>query len=205
MTYYNILNMSIEDSIKTNLKKNQTCLASLDEKYVQIKEITEQLINARNKGQTIFTLGNGGSGSTSSHFVSDLLKTAITVDSKRFKAISLVDNISVNLAWANDVSYDSIFSEQLKNFLADGDVVIGFSGSGNSKNVVNAFEYAKTKGSISIAISGMGGGKISKLADISLIVPSNDMLIIESMHILICHCIANAIREQGTPKFNYDS
>lgn len=196
--------MNIEDSIKTNLKKNQICLTSLDEKYEQIKEITEQLINARNKGQTIFTLGNGGSGSTSSHFVSDLLKTAITVESKRFKAISLVDNIPVNLAWANDVSYDSIFSEQLQNFLNPGDIVIGFSGSGNSANVVNALQYAKTKGATAIAISGMTGGKILKISDISLIVPSNDMLIIESMHVLICHCITNAIREQGTPKFNYD-
>ena len=197
--------MKIEDSILTNLKNNQSCLANLDKKSDQIKKITKQLIDARDNGKTIFTMGNGGSGSTSSHFVSDLLKTAIMNDLKRFKAISLVDNIPVNLAWSNDVSYDSIFSEQLKNFLTDGDIVIGFSGSGNSKNVVNAFEYAKTKGAKSIAISGMSGGKISKLADVSLIVPSNDMLIIESMHILICHCMINAIREQGIPKFNYDS
>ena len=197
--------MDIENSIKTNLKQNYSCLENLGEKSEQIKEIVEHLINARNNGNIIFTMGNGGSGSTSSHFVSDLLKTAITNDSNRFKAISLVDNVPVNLAWSNDVSYDCIFSEQLKNFLAGGDIVIGFSGSGNSKNVVNAFEYAKTKGSICIAISGMSGGEISKLADISLIVPSNDMLIIESMHILICHCIINAIREQGIPKFNYDS
>ena len=197
--------MEIENSIKENLKKNYLCLENLDKKSDQIKKIIEHLIGARNNGKTIFTMGNGGSGSTSSHFVSDLLKTAITNDSNRFKAISLVDNVPVTLAWSNDVSYDCIFSEQLKNFLADGDIVIGFSGSGNSKNIVNAFEYAKTKGTICIAISGMSGGKISKLADISLIIPSNDMLIIESMHILICHCMINAIREQGIPKFNYDS
>lgn len=197
--------MEIENSIKENLKQNHSCLENLDKKSTQIKQIIEHLITARNNGKTIFTMGNGGSGSTSSHFVSDLLKTAITNDSNRFKAISLVDNVPVNLAWSNDVSYDCIFSEQLKNFLVDGDVVIGFSGSGNSKNIVNAFEYAKTKGTICIAISGMSGGKISKLADISLIIPSNDMLIIESMHILICHCMINAIREQGIPKFNYDS
>ena len=197
--------MEIENSIKENLKKNYLCLENLDKKSDQIKKIIEHLIGARNNGKTIFTMGNGGSGSTSSHFVSDLLKTAIINDSDRFKAISLVDNVPVTLAWSNDVSYDCIFSEQLKNFLDDGDVVIGFSGSGNSKNIVNAFEYAKTKGTICIAISGMSGGKISKLADISLIIPSNDMLIIESMHILICHCMINAIREQGIPKFNYDS
>jgi D-sedoheptulose 7-phosphate isomerase len=197
--------MEIENSIKENLKQNYLCLENLDKKSDQIKEIVEHLITARNNGRTIFTMGNGGSGSTSSHFVSDLLKTAITKDTNRFKAISLVDNVPVNLAWSNDVSYDSVFSEQLKNFLMDGDVIIGFSGSGNSQNVVNAFEYAKTKGSVCIAISGMSGGKISKLADITLVVPSDDMLIIESMHILICHCMINAIREQGIPKFNYDS
>ena len=197
--------MEIENSIKENLKKNYLCLENLDKKSDQIKEIVEHLITARNNGRTIFTMGNGGSGSTSSHFVSDLLKTAIINDSKRFKAISLVDNSSVTLAWSNDVSYDSIFSEQLQNFLNPDDVVIVFSGSGNSSNVVNAFEYAKTKGSVCIAISGMTGGEISKLADITLVVPSNDMLIIESMHVLICHCMINAIREQGTPKFSYDS
>ncbi|QLH07837.1 SIS domain-containing protein [Nitrosopumilus ureiphilus] len=197
--------MNIEISIKENLKLNSICLENLDKKSDQIKEIVEHLITAQNKGKTIFTMGNGGSGSTSSHFVSDLLKTAITNNSKRFKAISLVDNIPVNLAWSNDVSYDCIFLEQLKNFLTDGDIIIGFSGSGNSKNVVNAFEYAKTKGAITIAISGMSGGEISKIADLALIVPSNDMLIIESMHILICHCMINVIREQGIPKFNYDS
>ena len=197
--------MKIENSIKENLKQNYSCLENLDKKSDEIKEIVEHLITARNNGRIIFTMGNGGSGSTSSHFVSDLLKTAITNDSNRFKAISLVDNIPVNLAWSNDVSYDCVFSEQLKNFLMNGDVVIGFSGSGNSQNVVNAFEYAKTKGAITIAISGMSGGKISKLADVALVVPSNDMLIIESMHILICHCMINTIREQGIPKFNYDS
>jgi len=196
--------MEIEKSIKENLKQNYSCLENLDKKSDQIKEIVEHLITARNNGKTIFTMGNGGSGSTSSHFVSDLLKTAITNDSNRFKAISLVDNIPVTLAWSNDVSYDCIFSEQLKNFLMEDDIIIGFSGSGNSSNVVNAFKYGKTKGAICIAISGMTGGEISKLADISLIVPNKDMLIIESMHILICHCIINAIREQGTPKFNYE-
>ena len=195
----------VKDDIISFLNKEKKCTEKISEKHGDIKKIIDVLINARDKGNSIYVIGNGGSGSTASHFVSDLLKTAITNDSNRFKAISLVDNVAVNLAWSNDVSYECIFSEQLKNFLADGDIVIGFSGSGNSKNIVNAFEYAKTKGTICIAISGMSGGKISKLADISLIIPSNDMLIIESMHILICHCMINAIREQGIPKFNYDS
>ena len=88
--------MSIENSIKTNLLENQSCLDNLNKKSGEIKKIIEWLINARNNQKTIFTMGNGGSGSTASHFVSDLLKTAITSDSNRFRAISLVDNMPVS-------------------------------------------------------------------------------------------------------------
>ena len=196
--------MNIENSILKYIEDNQLCIKNLTSKTIQIQKIIEKLVFARDENKTIFTMGNGGSGSTASHFVSDLLKTAITKNSKRFKAISLVDNVPVNLAWSNDVSYDQIFSEQLTNFLNSGDVVIGFSGSGNSQNLVNAFEYAKTNDAITIAISGMGGGKISKLVDFSLVVPSDDMLLIESMHLLLCHCIIHVIRQQGIPKFTYD-
>ena len=204
MTTYETEIMNLEDSINTHLFNNKLCVENLTKQTSRIHEITKQLIQARDNGNTIFVMGNGGSGSTASHFVSDLLKTAITKNSKRFKAISLVDNVPVNLAWSNDVSYDNIFLEQLKNFLNKNDVVIGFSGSGNSQNLVNAFEYAKTNDAITIAISGMGGGKISKLVDFSLVVPSDDMLLIESMHLLLCHCIIHVIRQQGIPKFTYD-
>ena len=194
----------IKDSIASHFKDNVRCLENLSEQFDLIKKIIEKLICARDNENMIFVMGNGGSGSTASHFVSDLLKTAITKNSKRFKAISLVDNIPVNLAWSNDVSYDCIFSEQLQNFLKKDDIIICFSGSGNSSNIVNAMKYGKEKGATCIGITGMSGGKISKLSDHTLIVPSNDMLLIESMHLLICHCMINAIREQGTPKFNYE-
>ena len=90
-------------------------------------------------------MGNGGSASTSSHFVSDLLKTSLTKEAKKIKAISLTDNIPVLMAWANDTSFENIFSSQLENLLEKGDLVIGISGSGNSENVIKAIKFANSE------------------------------------------------------------
>ncbi len=148
-------------------------------------------------------MGNGGSASTASHFVADLLKTSITNENKRFKAMSLSDNIPVLLAWSNDESYENIFSNQLENFIQKNDVVIGISGSGNSKNVLNAIQLANEKQAITIGLSGKDGGELSKMVKTNLTVQSDDMLTIETMHLLICHLITTIIRSEGTPKFTY--
>jgi len=195
---------STDDLISTFLKEQQICLENINPYIKIIEEIISVLLHARDNNKMIFTMGNGGSGSTASHFVSDLLKTAITKDSKRFKAISLVDNIPVNLAWSNDVSFDQSFAEQLKNFYAKDDVVIGFSGSGNSPNIINAMKLAKNQECKCIGITGMSGGELPKLCDLTIVVPSNDMLQIESVHLTLCHSITNVIRKQGIPRFNYE-
>jgi len=179
-------------------------MKDLTEQFDIIEEIINVLKKAQTNGNTIFTIGNGGSGSTASHFVSDLLKTAITKDEKRFAAISLVDNIPVNLAWSNDQSFESIFIEQLKNFLKPNDVLFAFSGSGNSINVINAIEYAKKNSAVGIGFTGMDGGKLKNMCDVCITVPSNNMLIIESIHLTICHCIIESIRKSGNPLFKYD-
>ena len=180
------------------------CIEKLSNQKNQIEKIISLLIKKRNTGKTIFTIGNGGSASTASHFVSDLLKTSITKKNKRFKAISFVDNLPVILAWANDATYDDIFVEQLKNLVSKGDVVIAFSGSGKSENVVKALRFAKKNGAICIGFTGMHGGYFPKLCDICCAVPSNNMLIIESTHVILCHCIVDAIRNLGKPLFQYE-
>ena len=192
------------DTINSFLKEQQSCLNQLSNKPDAIEKIIKILIKAREKGNKIYTMGNGGSASTASHFVSDLLKTAITKNDKRFLAISLVDNIPVMLAWANDASYEDVFVEQLKNFFSKGDIIIGFSGSGKSKNVVKAMSFGKKNGAVCIGITGMSGGDFPRLCDVSLVVPSNDMLAIESMHVTLCHCIISAIRSRGKPMFTYE-
>ena len=180
------------------------CNVALREQYKILESIINVLQKAQKNGKTIFTFGNGGSGSTASHFVSDLLKTAITKGNKRFAAISLVDNTPVNLAWSNDQSFDAIFIEQLKNFLKKNDVVFAFSGSGKSKNVIQAIKYAKKNNATCIGFTGMDGGELKKICDLCIIVPSSDMLTIESTHLIICHCIIDFIRKSGKPLFKYD-
>ena len=194
----------INDIVSSFLSEQKQSIEKISKDQDIIVKIISVLIQARDKGCKVFTMGNGGSGSTASHFVSDLLKTSITRENKRFVAISLVDNMPVLLAWANDATYEDVFIEQLKNFLSQGDVVIGFSGSGKSKNVIKAFEYGKKNGAICIGITGMSGGDFPKICDICMVIPSNDMLVIESVHVMLCHCIVTAIRNMGTPIFRYE-
>lgn len=189
--------------VNSFLNEQNICLDKVNRMNIEITDIVELLVKARERGAKIYTMGNGGSGSTASHFVSDLLKTSITEGNKRFSTISLVDNVPVLLAWANDVSYDDIFVEQLKNFIIKGDVVIGFSGSGKSKNVVKAMKYAKEIGATCIGFTGMSGGEFPNITDKCFIVPSNDMLLIESIHVMLCHCIISVIRNLGKPVFTY--
>jgi len=185
------------------LEEQILCLNKILSKKDHILKIKDILIKSREQGSKIFVMGNGGSGSTASHFVSDLLKTALIKNKNRFSAFSLVDNMPVILAWANDTSYDEIFVEQLKNSFRKKDVLIGFSGSGKSKNVIKAFEFAKKNGGICIGFTGMDGGKFPSKTDVCFVVPNNDMLLIESTHVILCHHIISLIRQNGKPVFTY--
>jgi len=162
----------------------------------KINAIVDILLKARAKKRTIFTMGNGGSASTASHFVGDLSKGTIVEGYPRFKVVALTDNIPNMLAWGNDSCYADIFVEQLKNLLEPGDVVVGISGSGNSENVIRAIEYANSHNAITIGWSGFAGGKLNELAQISLVVPSNYMQRIEDIHLLLEHLITSLIREE---------
>ena len=157
-----------EEKVQEYLEQQIQSIRDLKKTSTIFQEIFNILKNARDNEKQVFVMGNGGSASTSSHFVADLLKTSITNESNRFKAMSLSDNIPVLLAWSNDESYENIFSNQLENFLQKNDVVIGISGSGNSKNVLNAIQFANKKQAITIGLSGKGGGKLSEIVKISL-------------------------------------
>ncbi len=162
----------------------------------KVNRVIEILLKARAENKIIYIMGNGGSGSTASHFVSDLLKGTICPNYPRFRAIALTDNVPSMLAWGNDSCYEDIFVEQLKNFLNPGDVVIGISGSGNSENVLRAIKYANEKGGITIGWSGFSGGKLKDLAKYPLVVPSHYMQRIEDIHLLLEHLITSLIREE---------
>jgi D-sedoheptulose 7-phosphate isomerase len=196
--------MQLNESIKLFLDEQQYSLNFFQKNTIEINQICKRLVIARNKGKKIFAMGNGGSGSTASHFISDLLKTAIVKNEKRFKAISLVDNIPVILAWSNDKSYDDIFIEQLKNHFSKGDILICFSGSGNSKNILKALKFGKDNGGYCICFTGKSGGKMKFFSDICLKSPTKDMLSIEAQHVMLCHCIISSLRNLGTPLFKYE-
>ena len=192
-------NKIVEDYLSAQL----SCIGNLRESSQIIKNIFQKLISARDNDQAIYIMGNGGSASTATHFTSDLLKTSIVKNKKRFKAHSLSDNIPVILAWANDDEYNNIFLGQLENFLKKNDIVIGFSGSGNSENVIKAIEFANNNNATTISFTGKGGGNLSKISQINLTIPSDDMLTIETMHLLICHLLTTMIRADGEPQFSY--
>jgi D-sedoheptulose 7-phosphate isomerase len=156
----------------------------------KVDQIIEIFKTARANGKHIFTCGNGGSGATASHFVCDIVKGASFKRDSRFKVMSLSDNVATVLAYANDVSYDCIFVEQLKNFASAGDVVLGISGSGNSPNVLNAFEYANSIGCETIALTGRDGGKLGPMAKLNLNVPVPHMGRIEDAHMIVAHMVA---------------
>ena len=141
------------------------------------------------KGGNIYTMGNGGSGASASHAAGDFLKGASYGLDKRFKMICLNDNLPSMMAIANDIGWESIFVEPLKNFLSKDDLVIGISGSGNSKNVVNALEYANAQGATTVAMSGFKGGKISEIATINVHAPVMDMEVTEDVHMVIFNIV----------------
>jgi D-sedoheptulose 7-phosphate isomerase len=145
---------------------------------------------ARAKGRHIFVCGNGGSASTASHFACDIVKGASYQRDERFKIMALTDSLATLTAYSNDVGYDCVFAEQLKNFAQPDDVVMCISGSGNSPNVVCAMEYANSVGCKTIALTGRDGGKLGPLAQLNLQVPVPHMGRIEDAHMIICHMIA---------------
>lgn len=160
----------------------------------RVEEVIHINWNAYKDERQIFVMGNGGSASTASHFACDINKGVCFGLEKRFKVISLNDNIPTMLAYANDNSYDDIFVEQLKNFVKPDDVVIGISGSGHSKNVIKAIEYANDKQATSIAFTGFDGGLLAKVARIALIVPVNDMQKVEDVHLILVHMTTQILR-----------
>lgn len=168
-------------------------IENLDTKV--INEFIELLIKSRDEDKQVFIMGNGGSGATASHIAGDFNKGLSLGQPReeRYKFISLVDNSPTVLSLANDVSYDDVFVEQLKNFINDGDVVIGISGSGNSENVIRAVNYAKEKGNMVIGMTGFNGGKLKDLADVCLHIPLHDMQVVEDIHMMVGHLIFSVL------------
>jgi len=177
----------------TYLTQMQAILAALP--VGLIYRAGEILLAARRRGVQVFTLGNGGSAANASHIACDLSKSAIREDLPRFRVISLVDNVPLATAWANDTGYENIFAAQLENLLQPEDVVLALSGSGRSPNVIRAVRLARQRGATVIGLTGYDGGLLRELTDPCIIVPSDCMEQVEDTHLIIGHMLSTHLRE----------
>lgn len=155
----------------------------------QLVTLGEMLFRTYQNGKQVITLGNGGSASTASHMSADLGKNTIKANMPRFRVLSLNDNVSLLTALANDNGYENVFSEQLKNLIRPGDLLVVISGSGNSPNILAAIRCAQARSAEVAGLLGFGGGKAAELVDLPIVVASSDYGIVEDVHLIINHIL----------------
>ncbi len=165
--------------------------------YPAIDGIVRALLQAFAEQRTVFVFGNGGSAASASHMMCDMNKGAAeTGQGRRLKVMALTDNVPLLTAWANDSSYERVFSEQLSNFVGSRDVALAISASGNSPNVLLALRTARENGAVTLGVTGYQGGKMKPLCDICAVVPSDNIQMIEDMHHAILHSIFTMVRKR---------
>ncbi len=181
--------------IQNYLTQLKLVLDQLDQQ--RIAELIAILRCVREQGNHVFFMGNGGSGSTASHFATDLGKGTAIAGKKHFKVLPLNDHLPTFSAYANDMGYETVFAEQLRAFVERGDVVIGLSASGNSRNVLEAMRVAEDAGAIRVGFSGYEGGMLMRAVDLNLHAPAHNVGRAEDAHHVMMHLICDCIRNQG--------
>jgi len=176
------------------LNRLSEVISDLD--HGQIDSAMNALMEAYENEGRVFVFGNGGSAATASHFVCDFNKGVSINLKKKFDLVCLNDNVPTVLAIANDCGYENIFLLQLEDRLKRNDIIIAISGSGNSKNVVKAAEYAKKNGNKIIALTGYDGGALMELADHPVHVNINDTQKVEDVHMILDHLMSQIIAER---------
>ena len=160
----------------------------------QVDQVSQILVSAYERKRTVFIFGNGGSAALASHFACDLAKGTVNGSPKRFKVMALTDNVPLMTAWANDSKYEDIFSEQLANFAVPGDVAFAISASGNSPNVLKALRVAKQSGLTTTGLTGFAGGRMLALCDACIVVPSDNMQVVEDLQLSVAHALFTCVR-----------
>jgi D-sedoheptulose 7-phosphate isomerase len=162
----------------------------------EVERVTNTLLDAYKNDKQVFIMGNGGSASAASHMACDLGKGTVVTGKRRFRVISLNDNMAVFSAIANDFGYENVFLEQIKNVINPGDVVVGISASGNSPNVVNAMRYANQAGAITVSIVGFTGGEMKRQSDICIHLQNGHYGPVEDGHMILNHMITTFIKRK---------
>ncbi len=176
----------------------QAALVSLD--MGAVAALVTKVRQVRDTGGIIHFIGNGGSAGTPSHSAGDWSKEL------GVKTIAHTDNVASLTAWANDTTYANVFVGQLSTFLSAGDLVVGYSGSGNSPNVINGLEYATDNGAMTVGITGNynggGGGKLAEIVDICINCDTTSMERIEDLQLIINHIVKEAIKMDAQVKIS---
>jgi D-sedoheptulose 7-phosphate isomerase len=159
-----------------------------------LRAATQLIQSAYQDDRTIFVIGNGQSATTATAFALDLTKGA-SGPYRRFRVIALTDNMAAITAWANDADYEAVFAEQLVSLFRPGDLLLTISASGNSPNVLAAAAWVREHQGRTIALAGFGGGRLSRMADVAVVVPSDDYGYVETAHVAICHYWVDAMRD----------
>ena len=162
-------------------------LADLD--FAAIDGAVDLIEKAWRSGKQIIVLGNGGSSLTALHFINDWNKSVFLSTGIPFRGRTLVDNIGLVMSYANDISFEDVFCEQLKNILMPGDLVLALSGSGNSENVIRAVNYANAHGATTVGLCGYRGGKLKEVAQRVVWVDVDDMQLAEDIHFFFGHIV----------------
>lgn len=174
-----------------------------------IERFSEALHDAWQSERFIFVIGNGGSAATASHFCEDLGKNTLCPDDmhddskKRMRVLSLTDHVSWITALGNDLCYEEVFSQQLRQYASPGDLLVAISGSGNSPNIIKAVEWANARGLTTYGMTGYNGGKLKQLQHDGIHVELDDMGMAESIHSCILHWVVEDVhgRVNGAGRF----
>ena len=200
MSHSPAIEASFTDGVAEYLDHLKDVIDKIDQS--EIENVMQRLLAAYRRHASVYIFGNGGSASTASHFVNDFNKGVSAGLLRGFRFYCLNDNVATMMAVANDISYDQIFSLQLKNYLNDGDLVIAISGSGNSSNVLEAVAYAHTRGIETIGLVGFSGGRLKEKVDHCVHIPVDDMQKVEDLHLVVNHIMMALFKEHldhGSP------
>ena len=186
---------SPKDYAKDYVKRLIALLNNLN--LEEVEKVVQLFLDAREKGATIFFLGNGGSAATACHFSNDMGVCASPEGKKPFRAISLAANMAYVTCLGNDIGYENIFVGQLRNLMRPGDIVVGISASGNSPNAVNALDYANQNGATSVAIVGFHGGVMKRRAQYVIHIESDrgEYGPVEDVHMALDHLISTYLAQ----------
>ena len=178
-------------SYQNYIEQHNKVFKAIDES--DIRRAVDYVTSAISRGAKVITCGNGGSASTASHYITDWNKMYNLASGNQLRGISLTDNVGLITAYGNDLSYDEVFSGQVKALMDEGDLLICVSGSGNSPNIINAAEVAISLGCQVLAVVGYDGGRLLPLAHAAFHVPSFDMQICEDIHLSFGHMVMKTI------------